>query len=81
MKVSVRKGDWAIIMGAIAIAVYEKTVADDADLISNRVAVYQQRAPYLTTMVVLVTALHLLSALDPRVDPYHQALRYFRRRQ
>lgn len=74
-----RVGDKAIIVGAAAIVAYERLVADDADLISSRVSAYQQRAPWITTAVVLITALHLLEALDQRIDPYHQAVKYFRR--
>lgn len=77
--VKLRTGDRAILIGAAAIIAYEKYVADDEDLISRRVAAYQQKAPWTTTLVVLVTALHLLSVLDTRVDPYHQAVKYFRR--
>lgn len=74
-----RTGDRAIIIGAVAIVAYERLVHDDADLISSRVAAYKQRAPWITTAAVLITALHLLEALDERIDPYHQAVRYFRR--
>lgn len=78
MKVSVRRGDVAILIGAVAIAVYEKTVADDEDLVSYRVAAYKRSHPLLTHAVVLLTAGHLLEFLHPRYDPYHWAMRYVR---
>ena len=74
-----RTGDRAIIVGAVAIAVYERVVRDDADLISNRVAAYKRHHPVLTVAVVWITAAHLLEVLNPAVDPYHQAVKYFRR--
>lgn len=77
--IRLRTGDRAIIVGAVAIAVYERVIADDADLISSRVAAYKQHHPWVTTAVVMVTALHLIEALDERIDPYHQAVKYFRR--
>lgn len=76
--VAMRTGDRAIIIGAVAIAVYEKAVRDDADLISNRVAAYKHRHPWLTIAVVWVTAAHLLEVLPGCVDPYHRAVTYFR---
>lgn len=77
--VAMRTGDRAIIIGAVAIIIYEKAVADDDDLISSRVAAYKQRHPLLTMAVVWVTAAHLLDVLPGSVDPYHQAVKYFRR--
>lgn len=78
MRISVRKGDVAILIGAAAIAVYEKRVEDDEDLISCRVASYKATHPVLTYAVVALTALHVLDLLPVEVDPYHQLVRYFR---
>lgn len=75
----VRTGDKAILVAVVAIGAYEKLVRDDADLISSRVAAYKARRPVLTTAVVLVTAGHLLEYLPAGVDPYHRAVRYFRK--
>lgn len=81
MKVSVRKGDWAIITGAIAIAVYEKTVVDDADLISNRVAAYRAKplGRLVTDLIIFATALHLSECLPEDRDIYHYMMRWIRR--
>lgn len=79
VRVRLRTGDKAILVGVVAIAAYEKCVRDDADLISSRVADYRRRFPVLTTAVVMVTAAHLIELLPPTVDPYHRAVRYFRR--
>jgi uncharacterized membrane protein YgdD (TMEM256/DUF423 family) len=78
MKVLVRKGDIAILIGAAAIALYEKTVADDEDLVSRRVAAYKVTHPVLTYGIVLVTAAHVLELIPSRLDPYHRLVRYFR---
>jgi len=77
--IRLRTGDRAIIVGAVAIAVYERVIADDADLISSRVAAYKQHHPVLTLAIVWITAAHLTELLHPSVDPYHQAVKYFRR--
>lgn len=81
MKVAVRlrKGDWAWLALGAGVAVYEKLIEDDADLLSNRAAAYKRSAPLLTYAVVWVTAMHLTEDLDPRWDPYHLLVRYFRR--
>jgi hypothetical protein len=77
--IRLRTGDRAIIVGAVAIAVYERVIADDADLISSRVAAYKRNHPVLTMAIVWITAAHLTELLHPSVDPYHQAVKYFRR--
>lgn len=77
--IRLRTGDRAILIGALAIGIYEKVVADDADLISSRVEAYKARRPILTSAVVLITAGHLLGYIDSRVDPYHRAVVWFRR--
>lgn len=77
--VMLRTGDRAIIVGAVAICVYERKVRDDADLISSRVEAYKQRRPLLTSAVVLITAGHLLGYITPELDPYHRAVVWFRR--
>lgn len=74
-----RTGDVAIIVGAAAIAVYEKRVTEDEDLVSCRVAAYKRHHPILTHAVVWITAAHVLELLPGSVDPYHRAVRYFRR--
>lgn len=68
-------------VGALAIYVYEKCVADDADLISSRVSVYRStRAGRLVTdAVILATALHLCESVPVEWDIYHWAMRYVRR--
>jgi hypothetical protein len=78
VKIRLRTGDKAIIVGAAAIAAYEKIVNDDDDLISNRVHAYKKRRPTLVTGLVIMTAAHLLSWLPVRYDPYHQLVKYFR---
>ena len=78
MRITARKGDWAILAAAAAIAAYEKLVRDDEDLISCRVAAYKRRAPLATYSVVLITAAHLLELLPEGCDPYRWAVRYFR---
>lgn len=82
LRVTLRTGDRAIIAGVAAIAVYEKLVRDDADLISNRVACYRGTLAgrVLTDAVILATALHLMETLEPRWDVYHHAMRAFRKK-
>lgn len=77
-----RTGDRAIIVGALAIAAYEKLVADDADLISSRVSAYRQHmiGRLITDAVILATALHLAEwYVRPEHDIYHHAMRWLRR--
>lgn len=78
MYISVRKGDIAILIGAAAIAAYEKTVADDEDLVSRRVASYKATHPLLTYGIVLITAAHVLELLPEQVDVYHHLMRFMR---
>jgi hypothetical protein len=73
-----RRGDWAVLVGATAIAVYEHRVRDEADLISSRTLAYKATHPLLTYGFIWVTALHLTGDLPPTLDPYHQLLRFFR---
>ena len=77
-----RTGDRAIIIGALAIAAYEKLVADDADLISSRVSAYRQHivGRLVTDAVILATALHLAEMLAPEWDLYHVAMTRLRRK-
>jgi hypothetical protein len=81
VKVTLRTGDRAILIGAAAIIWYERAVADDADLISSRVSAYRQHLPgrLVTDAVILATALHLAEALSPEWDLYHVAMRWLRR--
>jgi len=77
-----RTGDRAIIIGALAIAAYEKLVADDADLISSRVSAYRQHmlGRLVTDAVILATALHLAEMYTrPELDIYHYLMRGIRR--
>lgn len=78
MRVVVRKGDIAILAGAIAIAVYEKRIEDDEDLISRRVLAYKTSHPVLTCSIVLLTTAHLLNVLPEHLDVYHHLMRVFR---
>lgn len=76
-----RTGDRAILVGVLAIASYEKWVRDDADLISSRVSAYRTHrvGRLVTDAVILATALHLAEQLAPEWDPYHVAVRHFRK--
>lgn len=73
-----RTGDKAVIALVGGIAVYERFVRDDADLISNRVAHYRKTAPVLVDAIILVTALHLAEKVEPEWDVFHWVMRYFR---
>ena len=76
-----RTGDRAIILGALAIGIYEKVVADDADLISSRVSAYRTRPAgrLVTDAIILATALHLAESVPSEWDIYHQAMKWLRR--
>lgn len=80
-RVSLRTGDRVIIAGALGVAVYEKWVRDDDDLISNRVACYRTHpvGRLVTDAVLLATYLHLVEALPCEWDVYHQAMKIFRK--
>lgn len=80
--VFLRTGDKAILIGAAAIVIYERKVADDADLISSRVSAYRQHiiGRLVTDAVILATALHLAEALAPEWDLYHVAMTRLRRK-
>lgn len=78
-RLQLRTGDRAILIGIAAIVAYERLVADDDDLISNRIAHYRKRAPLLVDTIILITALHLAEKVEPEWDLYHWAMRYFRR--
>lgn len=77
-----RTGDRAIIIGALAIAAYEKLVADDADLISSRVSAYRQHmlGRLVTDAVILATALHLMETVNSEFDVFHIGMKYLRRK-
>jgi hypothetical protein len=79
--IRLRTGDRAILVGALAIAAYEKYVHDDADLISSRVSVYRTHAAgrLVTDAVILATALHLMESVRDDLDVFHIAMRYLRR--
>ena len=81
MRVTVRTGDVAILVGAAAIAVYEVRVADDEDLISRRVAAYRRHpvGRVLADTAILVTALHLAEVLPEDLDAFHHLMRWFRK--
>ena len=76
-----RTGDVAILVGAAAIAVYEKTVRDDEDLISRRVAAYRKRRAgrYVADAVILATAVHLMEAAPDDLDIYCWLMRWVRK--
>lgn len=78
-----RTGDRAIIVGAVAICVYEKVVRDDADLISHRVSAYRKHRAgrVITDAIILATALHLAEwYVRPEHDIYHHAMKRLRRK-
>jgi hypothetical protein len=77
-----RTGDKAILAGAIAIAIYERQVRDDADLISSRVSAYRTHliGRLVTDAVILATAMHLSSYVTEEWDIYHYAMKYLRRK-
>lgn len=79
--IRLRTGDRAILIGALAIGLYEKLVRDDEDLISRRVAAYRTRPAgrLLTDAIILATALHLAEACSPEWDVYHHAMKWVRR--
>lgn len=76
-----RTGDWAILVGATAIAAYEVVVRDDEDLISRRVAAYRstRHGRILADAVILATALHLAEAVPDDLDVYCWLMRWVRR--
>ncbi|KWX66544.1 hypothetical protein [Mycobacterium sp. NAZ190054] len=82
-KLQLRTGDKAVIALVGGIAVYEKLVRDDEDLISNRVAAYRAHpvGRVLADAVILATALHLSESVPPELDVFHWAMRYVRRRK
>lgn len=75
-----RTGDRAIIIGAVAIAVYESKVRDEADLISRRFDAYRSTilGRLLCDTLILATALHLTRSVDDDWDIYTYAMRYIR---
>ena len=81
VRVTVRTGDVAILVGAAAIAVYEVRVADDEDLISRRVAAYRRHpvGRVLADTAILVTALHLAEVLPEDLDAFHHLMRWLRK--
>jgi hypothetical protein len=80
--VKLRTGDRAILVGALAIAAYEKYVVDDDDLISYRVSAYRKHwlGRLIADAVILSTALHLAEAYpSPELDAFHHAMSWLRR--
>ena len=80
LSVRLRTGDWAIAIGAAAIAAYEVIVRDDEDLISCRVAAYRSTPAgrLCTDAVIAATVVHLCEFVEPRFDIYHYLMRVFR---
>jgi len=80
VRVTVRTGDVAILVGAAAIAVYEVRVADDEDLISRRISAYRRHpvGRVLADTVIIATAVHLCEYASPEWDAYHWLMRLFR---
>ncbi len=79
--IRLRVGDAAIITGATLIALYERLVRDDADLISRRVSAYRS-TPWgrlITDTIILTTALHLSESVSSEYDIYHHLMRWVRR--
>ncbi len=81
VRITVRTGDVAILVGAAAIAVYEVRVSDDEDLISRRISAYRRHpvGRVVADTAILVTALHLAEALPEDLDLFHHLMRLFRR--
>ena len=79
--VRIRKGDWFIVAGCAVIAVWERTVVDDADLISRRVSAYRttRHGRVVADAVILATALHLAEQLPPDLDVYCWLMRWVRK--
>lgn len=81
VRITVRTGDMAILVGAAAIAVYEVRVTDDEDLISRRIAAYRRHpvGRVLADTVIIATAVHLCEFASPEWDAYHWLMRWFRK--
>lgn len=81
VRITVRTGDVAILVGAAAIAVYEVRVADDEDLISRRISAYRRHpvGRVLADTVIIATAVHLCEYVTPEWDAYHWLMRLFRK--
>lgn len=81
VRVTVRTGDVAILVGAAAIAVYEVKVADDEDLISRRISAYRRHpvGRIIADAVIIATAIHLCEYASPEWDAYHWLMRWFRK--
>jgi hypothetical protein len=81
VRVSLRTGDKAILVGAAAIVGYERWVRDDNDLISYRVSAYRKHwaGRLIADAIILSTALHLMESLTPDLDPFHHAMSWLRR--
>lgn len=76
-----RTGDFAILVGAAAIAAYEVVVRDDEDLISRRVAAYRttRHGRVLADAIILATALHLSQQVPDDLDIYCWLMRWVRK--
>lgn len=76
-----RTGDYAILVGAAAIAFYEKAVRDDDDLISRRVSAYRttRHGRVISDAIILATALHLSEQIPEDLDVYCWLMRWVRR--
>ena len=81
VRVTVRTGDVAILVGAAAIAVYEARVADDEDLISRRISAYRRHpvGRVVADTAILVTAMHLAEVLPEDPDAFHWLMRWLRK--
>lgn len=81
MRLQLRTGDKAVLIGVAAIAVYEMKVRDDDDLISRRFSAYRKTpvGRLLVDTAVLVTALHLTEYVSPEHDLFHLLMGVVRR--
>lgn len=81
MRVQIRTGDRAVIIGVAAIALYERFVRDEEDLISRRVAAYRKTrvGRVVVDTAILVTALHLSESVSDEWDVFHHAMCWFRK--
>lgn len=76
MRLQLRTGDRAIIVGVAAIAAYEIAVQDDDDLISRRVAAWRRKplGRVLVDTALLATYLHLTEYAKPEYDVFHHLM-------
>lgn len=64
-----RDSERAWIALGVGVAVYEM-LAQDGELLSHQVDRWLERHPVITTTAVVVTSLHLLNLIPPKLDPF-----------